>query len=191
MRSFVLMFLISYPDGVTRVSPFSSFFLVFPRPGPVVLSWNADDLPRGVDFQIYLPEQNRVVVLSMIEQTSVELDVLGTSLAVQFRTPDMTTGVGDLPPQAYSLSVQPNPFNPTTQIAFELVATGHAEVRIFDVRGRMVCQLDGGVLPAGHHHLMWYGRDASGQDVASGVFFAVLYADGQRVGPIQKMSLVR
>jgi len=64
-------------------------------------------------------------------------------------------------------------------------------VRVFDVRGREVRRLGGGVLPVGRHSVMWNGRDGFGREVASGVFFAVLYADGQRVGPIQKMSLVR
>jgi hypothetical protein len=162
-----------------------------PAPGPVTLNWDLSGVPADLDFQIYLPEQNRVVVLSMRDQSSAVLELLGTSLWVQIRTPDVTGVDDELPVTAYSLGVHPNPFNPTTEITFSWPRSGRAEVRVFDVRGREVRRLTGGVLPAGRHSVMWNGRDGSGREVASGVFFAVLYADGQRVGPIQKMSLVR
>ena len=161
------------------------------EPAPVTLSWDMSGVPSDLDFQIYLPEQNRVVVLSMREQSSEVLDLLGPSLWVQIRTPDVTGVDDELPVASYSLQVHPNPFNPTTEISFDWPRSGNAEVRVFDVRGREVRRLSGGVLPVGRHSVMWNGRDGLGREVASGVFFAVLYADGQRVGPIQKMSLVR
>jgi hypothetical protein len=48
-----------------------------------------------------------------------------------------------------------------------------------------------GDLAVGRHRVIWRGRDENDRGVASGIYFAVLHADGQRVGPIQKMSLVR
>jgi hypothetical protein len=176
-------------DAVSHVWPAR---IVLPEPGSVTLRWNSSEWPADRDFQLYLPSQNRVVVLSMRDQDQVVLQVGQEPLAVHFRTPDFLTGVGDGGiPTAYRLSIQPNPFNPMAEISFDLPATAAAEVRIYDVRGRLIQRLEAGRLQAGTHRVVWRGIDESGQSVGSGVFFAVLYADGQRVGPITKMSLVR
>jgi len=57
----------------------------------------------------------------------------------------------------------PNPFNPTTTIAFDLVEAGHVTLRIYDVMGREVAVLVNGYLPAGRHREVFdAGRLPSG-----------------------------
>jgi flagellar hook assembly protein FlgD len=73
----------------------------------------------------------------------------------------------------------PNPFNPHTEIAFELAKAGRTALRIYDARGRLVSTLLDATLPAGPHHAIWNGiTDQSGRDVASGVYFYRLDAPG-------------
>ncbi len=84
---------------------------------------------------------------------------------------------------------QPNPFNPDTQIAFELPQTGLAELRIFAVNGRLVRTLLDEPRGAGPHSVHWDGRDDAGQPVASGVYFYTLGALG--VDESRKMILLR
>jgi len=67
----------------------------------------------------------------------------------------------------------PNPFNPSTTIRFELPATGHVKLTVFDVLGREVVTLVNEVKQPGHHQAMWH---AGG--FASGVYFARLEFDG-------------
>ncbi|MBO6574410.1 MAG: T9SS type A sorting domain-containing protein [Rhodothermales bacterium] len=64
----------------------------------------------------------------------------------------------------------PNPFNPTTTIAFELAETTDVRLEIFDVMGRRVAMLASGVLPAGSHQASWNGRAMSGEPVTSGMY---------------------
>jgi len=68
----------------------------------------------------------------------------------------------------------PNPFNPKTTLHFDLPSAGVASLRIYDATGRLVTTLVDGALAAGHHELIWDGRDGSGHRVSSGVYFSSL-----------------
>lgn len=66
----------------------------------------------------------------------------------------------------------PNPFNPTTTIAFDLADNGLVSIVIYDIQGRKVSELFNGELSQGFNHQ--YNWDAS--SVASGKYFAVITA---------------
>jgi hypothetical protein len=71
----------------------------------------------------------------------------------------------------------PNPFNPRTQIRFELAFATQATLEVFDARGRLVRRLHQGALPAGQHDFSWDARDATGRAVAAGVYVYRLRSD--------------
>ncbi len=81
-------------------------------------------------------------------------------------------------PRAALLSLEnsPNPFNPATEIRFELTRTADATLAIFDASGAHVVTLRRGALPAGAHRVRWNGADARGERVGSGVYFCRLDA---------------
>ena len=83
----------------------------------------------------------------------------------------------------------PNPFNPTTEIAFELAHAGRMTIRIFDVSGRLVCTLVDGTLPAGPHRVRWAGKDDHDRRVRSGVYFCRIESAGFRAS--RQMVLVQ
>jgi hypothetical protein len=87
----------------------------------------------------------------------------------------------------------PNPFNPKTEIRFEVPGTAGSLVptrlEVFDVKGRRVRQLHVGPLAPGAHALEWDGVDDQGRWVASGVYLAVLRCAGEQRS--LKMSLVK
>ena len=66
---------------------------------------------------------------------------------------------------------RPNPFNPSTEIHFNLPAAGRTSLRIFDARGSLVRTLLNEHLTAGLHTAVWNGRDNRGAAVSSGVYF--------------------
>jgi hypothetical protein len=67
---------------------------------------------------------------------------------------------------------QPNPFNPNTEIRYWLQCTESVTLRVFDLRGHEVCMLVSAVRPSGWNSVRWDGRDATGRNVPSGVYFA-------------------
>lgn len=88
----------------------------------------------------------------------------------------------DLPRISVLYGNYPNPFNPTTQIAFALPADGPANVSIYDTNGRLVRTLVNGVIEAGPHSVTWNGKSNAGVDVASGIYFYRLEAAGRELG---------
>ncbi len=155
------------------------------------LSWDASSWPPELDLQIYLPDQNRVVVPSMRQAGSWTSPGGSPILKLEFRTTDFLTGIGDLPGREFRLTASPNPSNPQTVFACQLASPGRAEVRIYDLRGALLRRLPLGDLPAGEHKIRWDGRDDRGRQLASGVAFAALYLDGRKVGATTKVSLLR
>jgi hypothetical protein len=83
----------------------------------------------------------------------------------------------------------PNPFNPTTAIAFDLARPGAVRLEIFDAAGRLVRTLVAAELPAGRHRVVWNGLDGKGRRSASGVYFDRLTVDGWR--DTRKMLLLQ
>ena len=72
----------------------------------------------------------------------------------------------------------PNPFNPETEIRFELAAPSDVSVTVFDAAGRLVRVLDSRNRPAGVHSVRWNGRNDAGEPVSSGVYFYRMRATG-------------
>jgi hypothetical protein len=97
---------------------------------------------------------------------------------------------GDLAAGPVLFPAAPNPFNPRTRISFSVPERGAVELRIHDVGGRLVrILLEGRVMEAGRHRVVWDGRDGKGLAVAAGVYFASLKAGGEtRTG---RLTLVK
>ncbi len=61
---------------------------------------------------------------------------------------------------------------------FSLPERGHVALNVYDAAGRLVRELEGGVMGAGLHTTVWDGRDDRGEQGAAGVYFARMQADG-------------
>jgi M6 family metalloprotease-like protein len=84
----------------------------------------------------------------------------------------------------------PNPFNPTTTIAFHLAQPQVVEIVLFDVLGQRVRRLFHGSAPTGRSDVTWDGRDDAGRSVASGVYVCLVSTDdGTRIS--RPMTLAR
>jgi hypothetical protein len=85
------------------------------------------------------------------------------------RTPPPLHG----PPLAV-LGVAPNPTHDVAYVAFDLPVDAEVQARIYTVAGRLVRDLGRRRFTAGEHILLWDGKDASGGQLGSGVYFARL-----------------
>jgi len=79
-----------------------------------------------------------------------------------------------------TLDACPNPFNPLVTLRYAIPRDGNVCLRVMDVRGRTVRQLENRYLTAGRYETMWDGRNTAGRSVASGVYFSVLDLAGKR-----------
>jgi len=86
--------------------------------------------------------------------------------------------------------VNPNPFNPRATLSFVTTRAGFARARLYDASGRLVRTLmDQPSLAAGHHDVPVDGRGASGEALASGVYwFRVDTAEGSASGRVVLMK---
>jgi len=78
----------------------------------------------------------------------------------------------------------PNPFNPTTTIAYEVAREGRVVIEVFNSKGQKVGTLVNGVHNAGVHRVVW-----DGAGVGSGVYFCKMVCGGY-VG-VRKMVVVK
>jgi len=85
-----------------------------------------------------------------------------------------TSAVAEMPVPFALEGNYPNPFNPSTRIAFSLEASAVTALEVFDLQGHLVRTLWQGELAAGPHKLSWDGRNDSGQAVAAGTYLARL-----------------
>lgn len=83
----------------------------------------------------------------------------------------------------------PNPFNPETEIRFDLAEDSFVHLAVYDMMGHEIQVLDHGVRTAGEYHYTWQGSDQSGRLQPSGVYFCRLTA-GDRVFS-EKMVLMK
>jgi hypothetical protein len=105
---------------------------------------------------------------------------------------DETSDVGHntLPVHPTRLLNVPNPFNPQTEIRFELTRAAAVTLEVFNARGELVRTLiSSQQFDAGDHASAWDGCDARGHALASGVYsYRLISSDGVQQG---KMSLIR
>ncbi|MCF7793960.1 MAG: T9SS type A sorting domain-containing protein, partial [Candidatus Cloacimonetes bacterium] len=71
----------------------------------------------------------------------------------------------------------PNPFNPSTTIAFNLANAGHVTIDVYNIKGEKVRTLVDGEFTATSHTVTWDGIDDNNKQVSSGVYFYKMKAD--------------
>jgi hypothetical protein len=114
--------------------------------------------------------------------TGIALPTLaGANLAATAVT-DQTAGA--LPTRFALEQNFPNPFNSGTVIRFSLPGTAAdrqlaVELAIFNLVGQQVASLGAGEYLPGTYEVRWDGRDQSGRELGSGLYFCRLRAGGQ------------
>ena len=134
------------------------------------------------------PTQENILVFELLvtdELSGVSSDTI--SILVQ----NITTSIdGRLYPSEIRLiGNYPNPFNPKTEIVFEVIKTNEVEVSIYNVYGQKVWRKNLGELNKGFHRTLWDGKDIKSKPVVSGVYFYRVSSGDKSL--ISKMSLLK
>jgi len=87
-----------------------------------------------------------------------------------------------LPDKMVLYNASPNPFNPVTEIKFAIPEPAVIDLSVHDLLGRKIATLVSGEFGTGIHRVSWNGRDASGVEMPTGVYFyRIVTADGESI----------
>ncbi|MDP8202773.1 MAG: carboxypeptidase regulatory-like domain-containing protein [Candidatus Tenebribacter burtonii] len=73
--------------------------------------------------------------------------------------------------QELQLNAYPNPFNPSTNINYNLSSKLKVVLQVFNVKGQKVRTLVNETQNAGYHNIVWNGKDDNSRNVTSGIYF--------------------
>jgi hypothetical protein len=199
------VFWISEPDSgysVDNLAPCPPVALMAEQsftPEGLLLTWDPGTEPDLYGYRIYrgesegFPPGEGNLISAVTDTTTFDgdwtwettywykvsaVDIHGNESEFTLLSPEQITGDDPepIPLAAYIDQNWPNPFNPSTTIAFGLKRAGHTSLRIYDTAGRLVRVLVDEERPAGNYTEQWNGLDDRGSMVASGVYFYRLAA---------------
>jgi len=83
----------------------------------------------------------------------------------------------------------PNPFNPETTISYSLEQAEAVMLEIYNIKGQKVVTLVNSKQSAGDHHIVWQGKDASGNAIGSGIYlYRLLTSEYSSAGKMMLMK---
>ena len=124
------------------------------------------DLPV---FKFEIIAENNGLVSDITLAKAVVADSRGNSMEINFGNRVASTSIQ---PRAYALYQNyPNPFNPVTTIRYDLPIASRVTIQIYNVLGQRVRTLLDREESAGRHHIQWDGRNNSGYELSTGIYF--------------------
>ena len=96
---------------------------------------------------------------------------------------------GSLPAEFNLFQNYPNPFNPSTIIKYRLSKSCNIKLKIYNTLGQEIKTLVDSFQNVGEYSIVWNGRNSSGRDTPSGVYFYSLTSNDLSL--LKKMTLIR
>lgn len=147
----------------------------------VMLNTNLSNLPQGAGAiaQLSLKETSVQGATSRLTFSRVVVaDERAQSMSVTLASVEWSSSVEQVGKTFTLEQNYPNPFNPTTTIRYRLEQPSQVRLSIFDITGREVMRVFDEYQFGGSYSVTWKGRDQSGHQLASGVYFAQLNVNG-------------
>ena len=138
--------------------------------------------------------------------SAVQIDVIGEQIDLLIATNDRSPAAlrtlvylqqllaTARPEKTQLFANYPNPFNPETWIPYELATDTHVTITIYNTQGVVIRSLQFGHQSAGYYTdreraAYWDGRNALGEQVASGLYFYQLETD--EMSSMRKMVILK
>ena len=172
-----------------------------------VVAINADDniaeiaIPRHLIGETLSDDMESTAIFVLAEDPSLDwVNDAAPSDNVAFRnTYNYARPIGpvsveiekrDITPETFSLDQNyPNPFNPSTTISYSIGKAQNITLSIFNILGQKIATLFSGSQTAGHHNVLWNGKNSSGINVPSGIYFYNIH--GSQGNVTKKMILMK
>jgi len=167
----------------------------FPIPLATTIKTSAalGDADNDGDLDIAVPNQSSFILVDYKNNTGMRLwncfkkNTSRTGNAAQSYT---STDENEVPQFSTKLGKNyPNPFNPSTSIAFSVKKTETVKLEIFNIKGQLVKTLIDDVVKQGYHTTVWNGTDSKNQTVSSGLYLYKLSTKDH--SEIKKMLMVK
>ncbi|MCF7824600.1 MAG: T9SS type A sorting domain-containing protein [Candidatus Marinimicrobia bacterium] len=142
----------TYWGGDASSAPFTSW-------GPEAWGWNPNS--SMTDHTLFLAFS--MMMMPDAQYTPFMSAWMGINVAVDEH-------VSSLPKEFALAKNYPNPFNPSTTIAFDVPTSSEVMITVYDVMGRKVTDLVNSEYSAGSYNVSWNGVDAAGTPVSSGLY---------------------
>ena len=102
----------------------------------------------------------------------------------------LATDQSDVIPEVFTLHQNfPNPFNPTTQIRYDLPENSYVSITIYDLMGKRVKSLVNSIQDPGYRSIHWNATNDLGQPVSAGMYIYTIQAGEFR--KTKKMVLLK
>ncbi|MCK4655097.1 MAG: T9SS type A sorting domain-containing protein [Candidatus Cloacimonetes bacterium] len=83
----------------------------------------------------------------------------------------------------------PNPFNPSTNISFDISSESDVSITVYNVKGQKVTMLVDKHFENGSHTVTWNGKDSNNKSVSTGIYFYKISAGKET--QVKKMLLLK
>ncbi len=110
------------------------------------------------------------------ENPETDWDIFANVISFEITGVNSTVAT-EIPTNHALLQNYPNPFNPVTRIKFALPKATHVRITVHDILGREIKDLMDEFKPAGFHLTVWDGKNSSGTETASGIYFYKLVTE--------------
>jgi len=142
----------------------------------------------------YLPvsitgEDAETSVLTLTDVQLVDRSAYGIDVTLDGVTTTVNREVAL--PATFSLSgATPNPFNPSTTIAYEVPEQTHITLTVYNLLGQEVVRLVDQVQAAGRYEAVWNGTNITGAGVSSGIYLYRI-TSGSGYSETKRMTLLK
>lgn len=143
-----------------------------------------DDLGKGAPIGVTY-QANGMSINSLKDAKQTVDQLWGEILAKS----DNSTADNVPVPTKLAITNYPNPFNPSTTIAFSLPDEGMVHLSVYNIRGQRVRELIDGSLPRGFHKVVWDGKDNGNRIVSSGLYFVRI--ETGRTSSVRKVMMLK
>ncbi len=136
--------------------------------GNIILTQESDIIPNKI-----LSDSNEELHFIVFEENCSEIRFYNLLEYIQVHSDN--NSINDV---TFALSNFPNPFNPTTTIAFSIQNDSNVEISVFNIKGQKIKTLVNSSFTKGSHSIIWNGDNNLGKPVSSGVYMYKLVVDG-------------
>ncbi len=180
----------SYPADVFafNMSDFSSTGVSFSGGSTI---YGHDNLLISLDAVDYVQNSHVYVydIDSAFNQTLTFTVGVGATDIIYHNPLPVSNGQNEIAKFSVELSVYPNPFNPETNLAFNLKNDSKVNIAIYNIRGQKVRTLTDRHFTSGNHSVKWNGKNDNNADSSSGVYFARIITESGTA--IQKLIMMK